>query len=136
MNDFSSKYNCINKYLDGANCLFFGICNLLDQRGESVICDVKGMKNKLKLIESILSNEQKKAVASIISTSSKRKKGRQLFCKICGEKWNPRKGAIFKFYDRHIELHGLNPPERNEEEDVDEYLKRLRVFREKYFEDL
>jgi len=60
---------------------------------------------------------------------------RRVKCKICGETWSPRKGTIMDFYRRHAMLHGLEEPKRGENESLEEYVKRLREWKARYFED-
>ena len=60
---------------------------------------------------------------------------RRVRCKVCGERWHPRLGSIRDFYKRHMEMHGLREPTRREGETDEEYLRRLRRWRMRYFED-
>jgi len=60
---------------------------------------------------------------------------RKMKCKVCGEKWTPRKGTITHFINVHITKHKLQEPTKQENESWDEYLTKFNDFIGEYFEE-
>lgn len=59
---------------------------------------------------------------------------RWLRCKLCGEKWGPRRGTTRSWYEEHLRRHNLTEPVRLPGESLDDWLGRLTEFQKQYFE--
>lgn len=62
-------------------------------------------------------------------------KVRKLRCRQCDEKWSGRRGRLHDWYQKHLKMHGLEEPKRQEGEDVDTWVDRLTDWRNEHFED-